>query len=243
MATRRYYTRRDRVPLKPGQTLGYVKGKGYYAKGTPKPPVKKPVARKRPAAKRTSARPARKPAPAPKPHVTPKTAGGILIREKLVRAELAAAALHIHEVGANNHGPWVKRYLAHVGLPEGYAWCDAFQSFEESIVAGHRLPIESASVGQTYATAKTLGWVVKRPRRGDLVCFDFDGDGQYDDHIGIVVRVLRITPTLLVLKTVEGNTSSGTGGSQADGGGVYIRTRTIARNRCAFVRIPGKVAA
>jgi hypothetical protein len=29
----------------------------------------------------------------------------MLLREKLVRAELAAARNHIREVGANNHGP------------------------------------------------------------------------------------------------------------------------------------------
>ena len=51
-------------------------------------------------------------------------------RERLVRAEIAAAKSKIREVGGNNHGPAVKRFLAEVGLPEGYAWCDAFQSYE-----------------------------------------------------------------------------------------------------------------
>lgn len=162
------------------------------------------------------------------------------IREKLVRAELAAAKLGVGEVGGNNHGPWVKKFLAEVGLPEGYAWCDAFQSYEMHVVAGVRLPIESASVAQTYATAQRLGWVVTRPFRGDLVCYDFDGDGCFDDHIGLVVRVLHLGPTL-ILRTVEGNTSSGKKGSQADGGGVYLRVRTVSRKRVAFVRIPGVI--
>src|SRR5258706_371275 len=114
----------------------------------------------------------------------------MLLREKIVRAELAAAKLHIHEVGGNNHGPWVKKFLAETGLPEGYAWCDAFQSYEQHAAAGHRLPIESASVWTTYTTASRLHWLVPRsarPRRGDLVLYDFDGDGHTDDHIGIVV--------------------------------------------------------
>jgi len=145
----------------------------------------------------------------------------------------------VHEVGGDNHGPWVKKFLGEVGLPEGYAWCDAFQSFEMRDAAGGRLPIESASVEQTYETAKRLGWLVDRPFRGDLVCYDFDGDGQFDDHIGLVVRVLGLGP-VLTLQTVEGNTSSGDTGSQANGDGVFVRRRVVKRSSVAFVRIPGQ---
>lgn len=166
----------------------------------------------------------------------------MLLREKLVRAEIAAAKLGIREVGANNHGPWVKKFLAEVGLPEGYAWCDAFQSYEEHAALGARLPIESASVAVTFEAARKLGWVVQRPRRGDLVLYDFDGDGAADDHIGIVVRVLHLPSTKgrlagsFVLRTVEGNTGDG---SAADGDGVYVRTRVVRSSSVRFVRIPG----
>jgi hypothetical protein len=169
----------------------------------------------------------------------------VRLRERLVRAELAAAKLNIREVGGNNQGPWVKKFLAECGLPEGYAWCDAFQSYEEHAAAGRRLPIESASVAATFAAAQKLSWVVQRPRRGDLVLYDFDGDGQADDHIGIVVQVIHLPATKgklfgsYVLKTVEGNTSSGVAGSQSDGGGVYIRTRIVRPSSVRFVRIPG----
>ena len=165
----------------------------------------------------------------------------MLLREKLVRSELAAAKLGIREVGGNNHGPWVKTFLAEVGLPEGYSWCDAFQSFEMDGAAGHRLPIESASVAQTYATAKKLGWEASEPARGDLVCYDFDGDGQFDDHIGLVVRARSLGP-MLTLQTVEGNTSSGLGGSQGDGDGVFLRRRVVSAKSVRFIRIPGAVA-
>jgi hypothetical protein len=165
----------------------------------------------------------------------------VLLREKLVRCELAAAKLGIREVGGNNHGPWVKKFLSEVGLPEGYAWCDAFQSFEMHGVAGHRLPIESASVAQTYATGKKLGWAVSKPARGDLVCYDFDGDGQFDDHIGLVVGV-RVLGPMLTLQTVEGNTSSGVGGSQGDGDGVFLRRRIVSAKSVRFIRIPAGVA-
>lgn len=171
----------------------------------------------------------------------------MLLREKLVRAEIAAAKLGIHEVGGNNQGPWVKKFLAEVGLPQGYAWCDAFQSYEEHAAAGRRLPIESASVIQTYNEARMLGWLVKRPFRGDLVLYDFNGDGRTDDHIGIVERVDHLPSThgklfgFYVLTTVEGNTSSGKSGSQSEGDGVYIRTRIVRPSTVSFVRIPGKV--
>jgi len=98
----------------------------------------------------------------------------VLLKEKLVRAELAAAKLHIREVGANNHGPWVKQFLNEVGLPEGYAWCDAMQSYFEHQAAGRRLPIESAGVAETYNTAKNLGWLVTTPTRGDLGCVNWN---------------------------------------------------------------------
>jgi hypothetical protein len=169
----------------------------------------------------------------------------LLIRERLVRAEIAAASQGIREVGGNNRGPWVKKFLAETGLPEGYAWCDAFQSYEEHAAAGKRLPIESASVAQTFAVAQQLGWVVSRPRRGDLVLYDFDGDGQADDHIGIITRVIHLPSTKgklfgsYVLRTVEGNTSSGVAGSQGDGDGVFIRTRIVRPGTVRFVRIPG----
>jgi hypothetical protein len=165
----------------------------------------------------------------------------VLLREKLVRNELAATKLGIREIGGNNHGPWVKKFLSEVGLPEGYAWCDAFQSFEMRGAAGHQLPIESASVLQTYATGKKLGWAVTKPARGDLVCYDFDGDGQFNDHIGLVVRVISIGP-MLTLETVEGNTSSGVAGSQGDGDGVFLRRRVVSAKSVGFIRIPGEVA-
>jgi hypothetical protein len=165
----------------------------------------------------------------------------VLLREKLVQNELAATKLGIHEMGGNNHGPWVKKFLAEVGLPEGYAWCDAFQSFEMEGAAGHKLPIESASVEQTYATGKKLGWVVSKPARGDLVCYDFDGDGRFNDHIGLVVKVRGVGPTM-TLQTVEGNTSSGMAGSQGDGDGVFLRRRVVSAKSVQFVRIPGEVA-
>jgi hypothetical protein len=36
-----------------------------------------------------------------------------------------ADQIKVREVGKNNHGLWVKRFLNACGLPEGFAWCAA----------------------------------------------------------------------------------------------------------------------
>lgn len=56
---------------------------------------------------------------------------------------------------------------------------------------------------------------------GDLVMFDWQGDG-VADHIGIVEENHADEGWM---QTIEGNTSSGSGGSQSNGGGVYRRSR------------------
>lgn len=64
---------------------------------------------------------------------------------------------------------------------------------------------------------------------GDIVCFDWDGDG-VADHVGFVYSNLGS-----YVQTVEGNTSSGASGSQSNGGGVYSRARDW-EDICAVVR-------
>lgn len=160
----------------------------------------------------------------------------LTLRERALR--FALTQVGVHETGFNNHGPKIREYLKEVGLPEGYPWCDAFVSYCLHKVGGVHNPVESASVGSSWLAAKRLGWLVSRPLRADLVLYDFNNDGYHDDHIGFVEQVVRLGP-ILVLRTVEGNTSSGTGGSQTDGGGVYRRLRTVKASSVAFIRVPG----
>lgn len=54
---------------------------------------------------------------------------------------------------------------------------------------------------------------------GDVILFDWGGDGVCD-HVGIVEKNFGS-----YVQTIEGNTSSGSSGSQSNGGGVYRRTR------------------
>lgn len=72
------------------------------------------------------------------------------------------------------------------------------------------------------AAGRRAGWAVKHrdARPGDIVFFDFPG-GEAVDHVGVVTANLGDKG----VATIEANTSPGTAGSQANGGGVYARTR------------------
>ena len=56
---------------------------------------------------------------------------------------------------------------------------------------------------------------------GDLVVFDFDSGGA--DHVGLALWPARAG----LIPTVEGNTSPSDAGSQANGGGVFKRSRHV----------------
>lgn len=69
------------------------------------------------------------------------------------------------------------------------------------------------------------------PKPSDIVLFCWDKSG-IPDHIGIVEKYNKETG---YLTTIEGNTSSGTVGSQDNGDGVYRRQRHISLT-CGFIR-------
>jgi len=70
---------------------------------------------------------------------------------------------------------------------------------------------------------------VSEPVPGDLVVMDFEGHSD-PDHCGIVEHVHASTVT-----TIEPNTHSDDAGNQAEGGGVWRKTR--ARSMCWFIRV------
>ena len=67
---------------------------------------------------------------------------------------------------------------------------------------------------------------------GDLVLFDWGGDG-LADHVGIVKEN---HPSDGYMTTIEGNTSSGAGGSQSNGGVVAQRQRGYGSICCVVAR-------
>lgn len=72
---------------------------------------------------------------------------------------------------------------------------------------------------QDYERAGQRVFNHQQAQPGDLVCFDWDGDG-LADHIGFVEKNFGS-----YLQTIEGNTTPASGGNQSNGGGVYRRTR------------------
>ena len=65
-----------------------------------------------------------------------------------------------------------------------------------------------------------ISW--RSSRQGDAITYQFDDDKQ-QDHIGLLLG----RPNLVSgeCRSIEGNTSSGEYGSQADGSGLWTRTR------------------
>lgn len=102
---------------------------------------------------------------------------------------------------------------------DGQPWCAMYVSW---CFADH-----PEMIGGKFAYTPTFAnWFKARgrfdmvPVRGDVVFFDFPDSVDRIQHVGIVLGVSATQIT-----TIEGNTSSGTSGSQSNGGGVYVRTR------------------
>lgn len=111
-------------------------------------------------------------------------------------------------------------YFGSTGVP----WCAMFVSYILN-QGGQSCPgIPGASCSAILSAARKAGAVrasTRDAQPGDLVIFDWDGNGS-PEHIGFVELNKGS-----YLQTIEGNTSPSNGGSQSNGGGVYRRTRTF----------------
>ena len=115
-----------------------------------------------------------------------------------------------------NHQPWCamsasnKYYAAGMinavapkNKPKGFASCAEWLKY---LTNNHQL----VPVGQA--------------RAGDIIFYDWQGDG-IADHVG---TCKGNNTTLKYLNVYEGNTSSGSVGSQSNGDGYYLRKRSYA---------------
>jgi len=127
---------------------------------------------------------------------------------------------------ANNDNKYGKWY----GL-NNEPWCAMFVSwcFVKAGLGG----LITAQSGKGFSSCdRALKWFtlldrlvpVGRAQKGDIAFFQFDKDTQ-PDHIGIVASNNK---KLKHLTCIEGNTSAGVLGSQANGDGVYKRKRKYA---------------
>jgi hypothetical protein len=130
----------------------------------------------------------------------------------------------------SNRGPKIDDWSkAAIGIT-GVSWC---QSFADAVlVHGGGPQLKSAYTPQVvqWARDKKFGLKivsVKDRRPGDFVFFKWPGVSRdLCDHVGVYAGDG---------KTIEGNTSPGSGGSQNNGGGVFVRERGLA-NVVAVVR-------
>jgi hypothetical protein len=150
------------------------------------------------------------------------------------------AAGHVGTVEEGvNRGAAVERFQRAVGIPPGSAWCAAFVGFvldeaerqsERSLVPAVRSGVATAYVGRESVRARDVLRGVARPPVGSLVIWR--RGATWRGHVGFVLRDDNATVRgpawyLRCGRTIEGNTSSGVGGSQADGDGVWERLRCI----------------
>lgn len=104
----------------------------------------------------------------------------------------------------------------------GVPYCAMFVSYILAAVKQTCPGFPSAGCTTAMRVARSKGAVLsnkKDARPGDIVLFDWDGSGDAD-HVGFVELNKGS-----YIQTIEGNTSSGSSGSQSNGGGVYRRTR------------------
>lgn len=119
---------------------------------------------------------------------------------------------------------------------DGHAWCAMFVSWVYD-KAGVKLPKIGftqpgyAGCQTAYAYFKKHGWIVKTPKPGDIVLFDWNADGRYD-HTGIFIKKLTDT----TFESIEGNTSLT---NQSNGGEVMRRKRKYSQ--AIFVRERGMI--
>lgn len=102
----------------------------------------------------------------------------------------------------------------------GVPYCAMFVSWclDRAGIKAHGFPTASCVTIDNATKSQQLG-NKRNAKAGDIVLFDWDGDGS-PDHVGFV-ELNRGS----YIQTIEGNTSSGSKGSQSNGGGVYRRTR------------------
>ena len=144
--------------------------------------------------------------------------------------DTALAYVGTREHGGSNRGVRVERFLRSVGLGPGQPWCAAFVSYVLS-AAGVHAPLDGqgrvirSGLAARFITARSIRASealrgVKTVPDGSVVIWR-RGNGPFG-HAGFAVRWRGARG-----ETVEGNTSSGTSGSQSNGDGVWRRTRTI----------------
>ncbi len=135
--------------------------------------------------------------------------------------DAAMSDVGVREATGRNDGPAVERYLAHVGLGKGNAWCAAFVSYHLS-GCGVTNPLSAWS--PAYASVANRVWTPRKASRSPLAGDVFSIYYPNLKRVGHVGFVRGVEGKYLL--TIEGNTS---GPGSREGDGVYARKRELAK--------------
>lgn len=133
--------------------------------------------------------------------------------------EIAEAEIGYTEIPANSNKTKYGKWFGY----DGVAWCAIFVSWCYD-KAGY--PLGNIGYLKGYAGCqsgvdyfKRKNRIITNPVEGDIVFFDWNGDGRFD-HTGIFVKWIDKT----TFETIEGNTSLT---NQSNGGEVMRRKRKL----------------
>lgn len=162
-----------------------------------------------------------------------KVKTGSAIVEELIRT--AKSQLGVKEKTGKNDGIEVEKYLKSVGLPKGYAWCQAFV-YWVFLTTYEKLKLKNPvpkTAGVLAAWNQSKKYQLKKgtpPERGDVFTMNF---GKGTGHAGIVTEVIGD-----YIYTIEGNTSADPTSAVDDreGQGTYQRRRKISTINNGFLR-------
>ena len=142
--------------------------------------------------------------------------------------EIAMKEIGTTEEPENSNKTKYGTWFGYSGVP----WCAIFVSwcYSQADSALPNIGFKKGFAGcQTgYAYFKKMGWITTTPVAGDIVLFDWNGDGRFD-HTGIFVEWI----TNISFKTIEGNTAVG---NDSNGGNVMRRERN--KSKAIFVHVP-----
>jgi len=137
--------------------------------------------------------------------------------EKII--EIATKEIGYAEIPANSNKTKYGKWFGY----DGVAWCGMFVSwvyFKAGLPLGNIGFLNGFAGCQTAVAYYTKNKKIsKTPVQGDIVFFDWNGDGRYD-HTGIFVKKIDEER----FETIEGNTSLT---NQSNGGTVMRRERKL----------------
>lgn len=150
------------------------------------------------------------------------------LRERALEHAIARLGVTEQPLGSNR-GPLIDKWNRAANGLVGEPWCMSFihgMYLELGVTLGGW-----AGVGNFESWARSHGYLVGRPRRGDIGCLDWNGDA-WPDHAVIVERVLALrwrgSSFVGLIRYVAGN----------DGDRVQRRTRWVP-STSRFARVPG----